>query len=82
MSVTGKRDGFTREDLLGVGHSIGLARAGGVIDEVCAAVGRWFEFATTAGLSETVAKRIAAQHRLEDIGSKPGTATRRHQQKP
>ena len=71
MSIAGKRDGFTREDLLEVGRSIGLPRAGRVIDEVCGAVGKWFEFAATAKLSGTLAKRIAAQHRLEDIGSKP-----------
>ena len=70
MSVAGKRDGFTREDLLGVGHSIGLTRAGDIIDEVCAAVSKWPEFAQMARLSETVVQRIAAQHRLDDIGGK------------
>lgn len=83
MSIAGKRDGFTRKDLLEVGRSIGLPRDGeGVIDEVCEAVNRWRDFAAHAGLSASATDRIAGQHRLEDISSKPGSATRHLQQKP
>ncbi|MDA8421020.1 MAG: type II toxin-antitoxin system HipA family toxin [Pseudomonadota bacterium] len=64
MSLNGKRDHFTKRDLLDVADSIGLAGAQTVIGEVTAAVERWQEFAGTAGVDETTVRSIAATHRL------------------
>ncbi len=64
MSINGKRDGFTRADLLGVGRSIGLARPAEVLEEVVEAVARWPEFAREAGVPAPRIAEIGAEHRL------------------
>ncbi|WIO73290.1 type II toxin-antitoxin system HipA family toxin [Porticoccaceae bacterium LTM1] len=63
MSINGKRDHFTVQDLLDVGHSISLPRPKQVIDEVHAAVQAWPEFAKQAGVAEKVSKQIGNAHR-------------------
>ena len=45
MTINGKRDHFTLDDLLAVGHSISLPRSKDVVAEVADAVSRWPEFA-------------------------------------
>lgn len=64
MSLNGKRDGFTRHDLLAVGESISIPKPGEIIDEVLSAVNRWGEFARDAGVSNEFEKEIAGYHRL------------------
>lgn len=64
MSANGKRDHFTREDLLAVAESISLHKADEIIDEVCRAVGDWPRFAGTAGVPDAVIEQIRVQHRL------------------
>lgn len=67
MSVNGKRDGFDREDLLLCADAASMqrGRAGTILDEVAAAVGRWDEFADRAGVAERQAAAIGAEHRLD-----------------
>jgi len=65
MSLNGKRDNFTRDDLIAVADSISLTRADRIIDEVSAAVERWPEFATRAGVNRKTIDEIAANHRLD-----------------
>lgn len=65
MTINGKRDGFTREDLLAVGRSIGLARPAEVLDEIVETVSRWPGFARDAGVPNARAQEIGAQHRLK-----------------
>jgi len=67
MSVNGKREGFVFDDLAAVarGASMARGRAREIVAEVTAAVARWREFATAAGVREADAERIAAAHRLE-----------------
>lgn len=67
MSLGGKRDGFTRDDLIAAGESISLPKPGQTIDEVLDAVHRWREFADVAGVDIKITDRIASSHRL-DIG--------------
>jgi len=64
MSIAGKRDGFTRDDLLAVGQSIRLKSADRVIDEVTDAVSRWPEFARQANVLPEIIRDIAHHHRL------------------
>jgi len=64
MSIAGKRDGFTRQDLLEVGRSIRLRQPERVIDAVADAVRRWPEFAAQAGVSSDISSDIARHHRL------------------
>ena len=50
MSVAGKRDGITRDDLLAVGREMSVKQAAAIIDEVGEAVSRWAGFAADAGV--------------------------------
>lgn len=63
LTLNGKRDGFTRRDLLDAGAAISLSRAADIIDEVNAAVARWPEFAEQAGIDPQVSAEIARNHR-------------------
>lgn len=64
MSINGKRDNFTRSDLLRVAESISLARAEEIVNDVLGAVARWPEFAAAAGINSPVIAEIAANHRV------------------
>ncbi len=65
MSINGKRDHFTREDLIAVGESISVARPGNIIDEVADAVSQWPVYARESGVDEGVIKEIRSNQRLE-----------------
>jgi len=64
MSVNGKRDKFTRAELVAVGESISLAKADAIIDEVAAALEKWPDYAKQAGVPDKIQKDIAKNHRL------------------
>jgi len=63
MTVNGKRDQFTKEDLLSVAASSDLKGAEKVIQKVLGAVKRWPGFAEQAGVDTKRIKLIAEQHR-------------------
>ena len=65
MSINGKRDNFTRNDLIIVGESISLPKPERVIDEVKQAVSQWSTFAKRAGLKKKTINSIAKMHRLD-----------------
>jgi len=64
MTLAGKRDGFTREDLLTVGREMSIKKAADIIGEVGAAVACWAEFAAEAGVPEERASAIGGAHRV------------------
>ncbi|MBI3771505.1 MAG: type II toxin-antitoxin system HipA family toxin [Gammaproteobacteria bacterium] len=64
MTLNGKRDHFTKEDLIAVGDSISLSKPDEVIHDVVSAVERWQEFAKTAGINDKTIKEISHNHRL------------------
>lgn len=66
MTINGKRDGFTRPDLLEAAASIGRfkAKANEIIDEVMEVVSRWQGFAEQAGVHETLTRKIHSNLRL------------------
>lgn len=63
MSVNGKRDNFSREELISTGKSISIAKPEDIFTAVIAAVDKWIEFANKAGVNENVALEIEKQHR-------------------
>jgi len=67
MSVNGKRDQFTRADLLAAGRSAQLkrGRAEAIAEEVIAAVHEWPRHAAEAGVPEDRCGEIQASHRLD-----------------
>ncbi len=68
MTLNGKRGDFNREDLLAVAESISLKNAGEVINSIAAAVEKWPEFASRAGVSGKRMNEIAKYHRLNSVG--------------
>ena len=66
MTVNGKRDGFTVQDLREVGAVAGMkrGRAETILGEVRDAVARWPDFAGEAKVDEDAAERMGAAHRL------------------
>ena len=67
MSIAGKRDGFTLDDLKAVAATASMkrGRAEAITREVTSAVARWREFAAAAGVAERQASMIAAVHRVD-----------------
>ena len=67
MSVNGKRDQFSRADLLAAGRSAQLkrGRAEAIAEEVIAAVRDWPRHAAEAGVPEDRYGQIQASHRLD-----------------
>jgi len=67
MSVNGKRDHFTREDLVACARNAGLkrGRASALLDEVLAAVRRWGEHAALAEVPASEAAKIGSVFRTD-----------------
>lgn len=64
MTINGKRDHFTLDDLLAVGESISLPDPKGTIKDVSKAVSRWPEFAVEAAVPAETVARIQKAHRI------------------
>jgi serine/threonine-protein kinase HipA len=67
MTLNGKRDGFTLEDFQACAASslMKRGRAESILEEVCAAVRRWPEFAQEARLPDPWTETIQKTHRLK-----------------
>ncbi len=65
MSLNGKRDGFGVDDLIALAETGGTkpAKARRIIEEVDDSVGKWNDFAATAGVDDETRDRIGAAHR-------------------
>jgi serine/threonine-protein kinase HipA len=65
LSLNGKRDDFTRQDLLAVAAQINhFSEAGNIIDEITEVVSRWPDFARQAGVPTAFMRNIGGHHRL------------------
>ena len=63
MSVNGKRDHFTKEELINAGELISLSRPEKIINDVITAVDKWQEYAKDAGLKKETIREISKHHR-------------------
>jgi serine/threonine-protein kinase HipA len=70
MSINGKRDAFTRADLLTIAQQHGLKDADDLIEQVAAAVADWPRFAKKAGVTNKQEATIAQTHRLAFVGKR------------
>jgi serine/threonine-protein kinase HipA len=59
LSLNGKQDDFTRQDLLTVGEKMGIRRCGDIIEEVANAVSRWQTIAKDCGVRESHVAEVA-----------------------
>ncbi|MFV1985070.1 MAG: type II toxin-antitoxin system HipA family toxin [Thiohalomonadales bacterium] len=66
MSLNGKRDDFTRDDLLAVGSLLSNFKkeANQIIDEVISVVEKWDDYANKAGVFDELQGEIKKNHRL------------------
>lgn len=64
MSVNGKRDDFSKNDLLAVGESLSLPNPDNILNEVLAAVEKWPEYAKGAGVNSAVIVDVRQYHRM------------------
>jgi serine/threonine-protein kinase HipA len=65
MTINGKQDHFILSDLVAVGESISIPKSVEIIKEVAEAVGRWPEFARSAGIPGKEIDEISRNHRLD-----------------
>ncbi|RKZ96800.1 MAG: type II toxin-antitoxin system HipA family toxin [Gammaproteobacteria bacterium] len=65
MSINGKRDHFTKEELIYTGKSISISRPEEIINEVITAVDKWMKFADKAGVKKSISLDIKKQHRTK-----------------
>ncbi|MCK4268828.1 MAG: type II toxin-antitoxin system HipA family toxin [Actinomycetia bacterium] len=66
MTINGKREGFTLQDLVEVGDSIGLPNPKETIMEIIDTVKHWPKFAQEAGVRQETIERIKQYHRYLD----------------
>ena len=64
MSVGGKRDNFTRSDLLQIAKQFGIREGDEILDGVVEVVKRWPEYASAAGVPSERIKEVGSTHRL------------------
>jgi serine/threonine-protein kinase HipA len=64
MRISGKTDGFTKEDLFTVAKQFGIRKADNILHQVYTAVKKWREFAAQANVARNMIETIAATHRL------------------
>lgn len=67
MTIAGKRDGFTREDLLAVGHANGLQKPAEILDNLIEVIADWPRFAREAGIEPARVQEIGDAHRLRQF---------------
>ncbi len=68
MTINGKTDDFTGDDLLVVADQYGIKDAKGMLLKVDSAVSRWPEFAKQTGVAPEKIKEIGETHRLNIVG--------------
>lgn len=64
MSINGKRDNFTRDDLNAVGREMNIKSSNRITDEIVEAVSNWPGFAKDAGVERLQIEAIAGTHRF------------------
>jgi len=65
MSVGGKRDGFTRADLVKAADDFGIRQPGEVIDAVTDSVSKWLEISGDLNVPDSRISSVRAIHGLD-----------------
>jgi serine/threonine-protein kinase HipA len=64
MSIAGKTEDLTHEDLLSVADHFGIRRPEAIIEQVVEAVRQWPDIAADVGVDESYSRRISSTHRV------------------
>jgi serine/threonine-protein kinase HipA len=59
LTINGKREHFTRQDLIAIGKSIGSKKAALIVDEILEVVQKWPAYAADQGVSKSLRKEIS-----------------------
>jgi serine/threonine-protein kinase HipA len=62
MTINGKRDDITRNDLLTVGKQMNIKKDKEIIDRVCSVIDQWSGYATDAGIPYKQSNAIGSAH--------------------
>ena len=65
MHVSGKRDGFTRQDLIDFGQKQSIKNCGEIVDQIVEIVSNWPEYAKMTGVDHGRIQVISKTHRLK-----------------
>jgi serine/threonine-protein kinase HipA len=65
MSVNGKRDHFSKQELIAVAESISLSKPEDIINDVLTAVTNWPEYAKEASINKNTILDISKHHRID-----------------
>lgn len=76
MTINGKRDDFTLQDLFQVANSINLSNFKEIVEEVAEGVRLWPDFARKAGVNQERIDRIRDSFRLSILGERPVPVSR------
>ena len=68
LSLNGKRDGFTRQNLMTVGENMDIRLCTGIIDQLVEVVSHWHQYASESGARDAHAKEIVKYLLVKDIG--------------
>ena len=63
MSINGKRDGFSTEDLITLAKHFDISRPQGIINTVCEAALAFGDFAEEAGVPDDIVKQMMPEFR-------------------
>jgi serine/threonine-protein kinase HipA len=66
MTINGKREDITRDDLLSVGKQMNIKKGKEIIDRVRSVIDRWSDYAANAGIPPKQVKSIGSAH-LTDL---------------
>ncbi|MFC1817990.1 type II toxin-antitoxin system HipA family toxin [Thermodesulfobacteriota bacterium] len=64
MSVNGKREGFTHNDLIAVANEMNIKNGSQIVDQIVDVVSQWKEFARQTGVENRQIEAISRTHRL------------------
>ena len=69
MSLNGKRDNFTRDDIATFASAADLTRVEGlrILDNICEVVERWPVFGADAGVDATTIASVKATQRMHEL---------------
>lgn len=65
MTINGKREDITRDDLLSVGKQMNIKKDKEIIDRACSVINRWSNYAADAGIPLKQTKTIGSSHLID-----------------
>jgi serine/threonine-protein kinase HipA len=65
MTINGKREGITRDDLLSVGKQMNIKKDKEIIERVLSVINHWSQYAADAGIPQKQINTIGSSHLID-----------------